>query len=87
MRLPKDCSASCKRVVGKENVQPGEVSSAADPAAANLLWLLDFRLDHLLPDDADKYANMKGFFPAAFSCLFANLQFPLANRLDALYIF
>ena len=58
--------------MGKENVEPaadvatpaaaGELPAAAE---ANLLWLLDFRLDNLLPSDghaaaADRFAPMEG---------------------------
>lgn len=67
-------SATSYKLVGnKENVQPdgvgggsgsgssnGGSSGGESTAAANLLWLLDFRLDNLLPNDgnnADKMTN------------------------------
>ncbi|XP_057375104.1 protein fork head-like [Daphnia carinata] len=61
--------SSCKLVGNKENVQPpegsgggGSSSSSESSTAANLLWLLDFRLDNLLPNDgniADKMAHVQ----------------------------
>ena len=65
-------SAPFKLLVNKENVQPpegrggGALDSGAGSeasAAANLLWLLDFRLDNLLPNDgngADKASHSQG---------------------------
>ena len=55
-------SPSCKLVGNKENVQPPE-GNGESSTAANLLWLLDFRLDNLLPNDgnsADKMAHVQG---------------------------
>lgn len=61
--------APFKMLGNKENVQPpegggGEAGAGSEAsAAANLLWLLDFRLDNLLPNDgnaADKMAHSQG---------------------------
>ncbi|KAK4008485.1 hypothetical protein OUZ56_013624 [Daphnia magna] len=57
--------SSCKLLGNKENVQPPEGNGSGggeSSTAANLLWLLDFRLDNLLPNDgntADKMAHVQ----------------------------
>lgn len=72
--------APFKLLGNKENVQPPEGGGGAlDPgagseasAAANLLWLLDFRLDNLLPNDgngADKASLSQG---TAFENIFSS---------------
>ena len=67
-------SATSWKRLGKENVEPldpsscgasasAAVASASSDASANLLWLLDFRLDNILPNDgqpADKHGPMEG---------------------------
>ena len=68
MRLPVDnaVGSPCSKFIGnKENVEPEVIGSSSESsAAANLLWLLDFRLDNLLPNDgnncADKMTNNQG---------------------------
>jgi hypothetical protein len=66
--------SSCKLLGNKENVQPPEGNGSGgggggaseSSTAANLLWLLDFRLDNLLPNDgnsADKMAPVQGIIP------------------------
>ena len=66
MRLPVDnaVGSPCSKSIGnKENVEPEVIGSSESSAAANLLWLLDFRLDNLLPNDgncAEKMANNQG---------------------------
>ncbi len=53
-------TASCKLLGNKENVQPTEVVGGTDresSTAANLLWLLDFRLDNLLPNDGNNSSD------------------------------
>ena len=57
---PSVTTSSCKLLGNKENVQPAEVVSSADresSTAANLLWLLDFRLDNLLPNDGNNSSD------------------------------
>lgn len=68
---PSSSLSSCKLLGNKENVQPPEGNGSGGGAsesstAANLLWLLDFRLDNLLPNDgnsADKMAPVQGIIP------------------------
>lgn len=72
--------SSCKLVGNKENVQPPEGNgsgggggSSESSTAANLLWLLDFRLDNLLPNDgnsADKMAHVQGTSQFFFGLLY-----------------
>lgn len=71
--------SSCKLVGNKENVQPeGGSVGAESSAAANLLWLLDFRLDNLLPNDgniSDKMANAhQGIRPPIYILVSESIQ-------------
>ena len=60
MRLPVDnaVGSPCSKLIGdKENVEPEVIGPSESSAAANLLWLLDFRLDNLLPNDGNNCAE------------------------------
>lgn len=78
--------SSCKLLGNKENVQPPEGNGSGggeSSTAANLLWLLDFRLDNLLPNDgntADKMAHVQGIIPFRWFMIQQKRIQALSNR-------